>query len=58
MHTERVDTLLVGGDLGDIYASFLLAAKKKSFVLLEARSRVGGRILRLEDQDQGIMAPL
>jgi monoamine oxidase len=45
MHTEEVDTIIIGGGLSGIYAAFLLAAKKKSFVLLEARSRVGGRIL-------------
>ncbi len=50
MHTEKVDTIIIGGGLSGIYAAFLLAAKKKSFVLLEARSRVGGRILSPEHQ--------
>src|SRR6056297_2235544 len=50
MHTEEVDTIIVGGGLSGIYAAFLLAAKKKSLVLLEARSRVGGRILSPEHQ--------
>jgi monoamine oxidase len=50
MHTEEVDTIIIGGGLSGIYAAFLLAAKKKSFVLLEARSRVGGRILCPEHQ--------
>jgi len=50
MCTEKVDTIIVGGGLSGIYAAFLLAAKKKSFVLLEARSRVGGRILSPEHQ--------
>jgi monoamine oxidase len=50
MHTEEVDTIIIGGGLSGIYAAFLLAAKKKSFVLLEARSRVGGRILSPEHQ--------
>lgn len=50
MHTEKVDTIIIGGGLSGIYTAFLLADKKKSFVLLEARSRVGGRILSLEHQ--------
>ncbi|WP_459914640.1 flavin monoamine oxidase family protein [Desulfocicer niacini] len=45
MQTEKFDTIIIGGGLSGIYAAFLLAAKNKSFVLLEARSRVGGRIL-------------
>lgn len=50
MHTEKVDTIIIGGGLSGIYAAFLLAAKTKSLVLLEARSRVGGRILSPEHQ--------
>lgn len=50
MHTEKVDTIIIGGGLSGIYAAFLLAKKKKSLVLLEARSRVGGRILSPEHQ--------
>jgi len=50
MHTEEVDTIIIGGGLSGIYAAFLLAEKKKSLVLLEARSRVGGRILSPEHQ--------
>jgi len=56
MHTEKVDTIIIGGGLSGIYAAFLLAAKKKSLVLLEARSRVGGRILSPEHQ--GLFADL
>ena len=48
MHSEKVDTIIIGGGLSGIYAAFLLAAKQKSLVLLEARSRVGGRILSPE----------
>jgi len=51
MHTEKVDTIIIGGGLSGIYAAFLLAAKKKSLILLEARSRVGGRILSPDHQD-------
>jgi monoamine oxidase len=56
MHTEKVDTIIIGGGLSGIYAAFLLAAKKKSFVLLEARSRLGGRIL--SPAHQGFSADL
>ncbi|MEE4609185.1 MAG: FAD-dependent oxidoreductase [Desulfobacteraceae bacterium] len=45
MHTETVDTIIVGGGLSGMYAAFLLAPRRPSLVLLEARSRVGGRIL-------------
>ena len=50
MHSEKVHTIIIGGGLSGIYAAFLLVAKKKSLVLLEARSRVGGRILSPEHQ--------
>jgi monoamine oxidase len=50
MPADKVDTIIIGGGLSGIYAAFLLAAKRKSPVLLEARSRVGGRILSLEHQ--------
>ena len=50
MLTEKIDTIIIGGGLSGIYAAFLLAKKKKSLALLEARSRVGGRILSYEYQ--------
>ena len=50
MYREKVDTIIIGGGLSGIYAAFLLAKKKRSLVLLEARSRVGGRILSPEHQ--------
>lgn len=37
--------------MSGVYAAFLLAAKKQPFVLLEARSRLGGRILCPEHND-------
>ena len=43
--TNRVDTIIIGAGLSGIYAASLLAEKKKSFLVLEARSRIGGRIL-------------
>lgn len=42
---ETVDTLIVGGGLSGIYAACLLARTKTSFLVLEARNRIGGRIL-------------
>ena len=56
MNIEKVDTIIIGGGLSGIYAAFLLSAKKKSVVLLEARSRVGGRIL--SPAHQGFFADL
>ncbi len=49
-HPERVDTIIIGGGLSGVYAAFRLAAETQSLVLLEARSRVGGRILSPEHQ--------
>ena len=50
MTTETVDTLIIGGGLSGIYAAYLLAQRNKSFVVLEARERMGGRILSREHQ--------
>ena len=50
MTTETVDTLIIGGGLSGIYAAYLLSRRNKSFVILEARERVGGRILSPEHQ--------
>ena len=51
MPTETVDTLIIGGGLSGIYAAYLLAQKDESFVVLEARERLGGRILSPEHQN-------
>lgn len=45
MFTQSIDTLIVGGGLSGIYAARLLALQKVPFLLLEARNRIGGRIL-------------
>ena len=50
MTTETVDNLIIGGGLSGIYAAYLLDRKAESFLLLEARERLGGRILCPEDQ--------
>lgn len=50
MPKEVVDVIIVGGGLSGIYAACLLQQKQKSFVILEARDRIGGRILSLEYQ--------
>lgn len=50
MFTERVETLIVGGGLSGLFAGYLLSQQKQSFVLLEARDRLGGRIYSPEYQ--------
>jgi monoamine oxidase len=50
MDTETVDIIIIGGGLSGMYAASLLAPTQPSLVLLEARSRVGGRILCPEYQ--------
>jgi monoamine oxidase len=48
MSPKKLDTVIVGGGLSGIYAAYLLAQKEKTFALLEARERLGGRILSPE----------
>lgn len=50
MFSETVDTVIVGGGLSGIYAAWLLTQRKTSFVVLEARERIGGRISSPEHQ--------
>lgn len=50
MPTKTVDTLIIGGGLSGIYAAYLLSRRKASFLVLEARERIGGRILCPEHQ--------
>jgi len=45
MHTEKIDTIIIGAGISGIYVASLLAEKRESFIVLEARNRVGGRIL-------------
>ncbi len=50
MPTETVDTIIIGGGLSGIYAGYLLSQRNESSVVLEARERIGGRILCPEHQ--------
>jgi monoamine oxidase len=50
MSSTVADTIIIGGGLSGVYTAYLLAQKGKSFVLLEARERLGGRILSPEHQ--------
>ena len=50
MPTETVDIVIIGGGLSGIYAACLLSQGNESFVVLEARDRIGGRILSPEHQ--------
>jgi monoamine oxidase len=50
MPTEKIDTMIIGGGLSGIYAAYLLSQRNKPFVVLEARERIGGRILSPEHQ--------
>jgi monoamine oxidase len=45
MSIQTIDTLIVGGGLSGIYAGFLLSQKRIPYLILEARDRIGGRIL-------------
>jgi monoamine oxidase len=45
MDIETVDIAIIGAGLSGIYAATRLAPQKQSFVILEARNRIGGRIL-------------
>ena len=47
---ESVDTIIIGAGLSGIYAASLLSQKNESFIVLEARDRIGGRILCPEHQ--------
>ena len=45
MQVKTVENVIVGAGLSGLYAAYLLAVQGKSFVVLEARDRLGGRIL-------------
>jgi len=48
MSNETVETVIIGAGLSGLYAAHLLRQKRRSFAVLEARDRVGGRILSPE----------
>jgi monoamine oxidase len=48
--TEAYDTIIIGGGLSGLYTASLLAPTHRSFLVLEARDRLGGRILSPEHQ--------
>lgn len=50
MDMEKIETIIIGGGLSGLYAAFLLSRKQRPFVVLEARGRLGGRILSTEHQ--------
>lgn len=50
MTKEIIDTVIIGGGLSGIYAAYLLSQRDASVVILEARERIGGRILSLDHQ--------
>ncbi len=50
MNREKVDIIIIGAGLSGIYAANLLSKSKASYVVLEARRRIGGRILCPEHQ--------
>ena len=50
MPDNDIDTIIIGAGISGIYAASLLAAKGESFLVLEARDRVGGRILSPDHQ--------
>lgn len=56
MKTETVENIIIGGGLSGIYSAYLLASRNESFVLLEARERLGGRILCAEHE--GLIADM
>ena len=48
MPVKTIDTIIIGGGLSGMYAARLLSRIKIPFVILEARGRMGGRILSTE----------
>ena len=50
MEMEKIETVIIGGGLSGLYAAYLLSRKQRPFVVLEARRRLGGRILSTKHQ--------
>lgn len=51
MNIRTADTIIIGGGLCGVYAAYHLARMNTDFIILEARERLGGRILSLEHQN-------
>ncbi|KAF7507064.1 hypothetical protein GJ744_010992 [Endocarpon pusillum] len=52
---EEVDVVIVGGGLAGLSAAVQLAAANKSVMVVEARDRVGGRVLNVELPNGGVI---
>lgn len=50
MDMKKIETIIIGGGLSGLYAAWLLSRKQRPFVVLEARGRLGGRILSTAHQ--------
>lgn len=54
----KTDTLIVGGGISGLHTAYELQKLNKDFILVEARNRLGGRILsnnyQIEDSDKNI----
>ena len=50
MPKKKTQTIIIGAGISGIYAASLLAQRGESFTVLEARDRVGGRILSPDHQ--------
>lgn len=55
---EKIDVIIVGAGAAGITAAIKLAKAGLSVALLEARSRLGGRMLTLHDKDTGAAVEL
>ncbi|BHH82746.1 flavin monoamine oxidase family protein [Desulforhopalus sp. 52FAK] len=47
---KSAKTVIIGAGLSGLYSAFLLSQRNREFLILEARNRIGGRILGLEHE--------
>lgn len=45
---KSVKTIIIGAGLSGLYAAYLLSQRDSDFLILEARDRIGGRVLGME----------